>query len=85
MKEAHGETVILPTKFMEELKALPDNMLNLDDEIDEVCLQARLSSAVADNGAAVPVRIQPIHDNVCGRKNLDCGEQYQERAHKDSR
>ncbi|KAH7113724.1 cytochrome P450 [Dendryphion nanum] len=35
LKESHGETVILPTQFMEELKALPDNMLNLDDEIDE--------------------------------------------------
>ncbi|KAI0870725.1 cytochrome P450 [Hypoxylon argillaceum] len=35
LKEAHGETVILPTQFMDELKALPDNMLNLDDEIDE--------------------------------------------------
>ncbi|KAL8826323.1 MAG: hypothetical protein Q9191_003874 [Dirinaria sp. TL-2023a] len=34
--EAHGECVILPTEFMEELKALPDHMLNLDDEIDEV-------------------------------------------------
>ena len=34
--EAHGECVILPTSFMEELKALPDDVLNLDDEIDEV-------------------------------------------------
>ncbi|KAG6999660.1 cytochrome P450 [Physcia stellaris] len=33
--EAHGECVILPTSFMEELKALPDDLLNLDDEIDE--------------------------------------------------
>lgn len=37
--EAHGETVILPTQFMEELKALPDTILNLDDEIDEVSLE----------------------------------------------
>lgn len=70
---------------MEELKALPDNMLNLDDEIDEVYRQARLSSAVADNGAAIPVRTQPVHYNGCGRKDLDCGEQCQKRAHKDSR
>ncbi|KAI1267673.1 hypothetical protein F5Y18DRAFT_378422 [Xylariaceae sp. FL1019] len=35
LKEAHGETVILPTQFMDELKALPDTTLNLDDEIDE--------------------------------------------------
>lgn len=85
LKEAHGETVILPTQFMDELKALPDNMLNLDDEIDEVCRQARLRSAVADNDAAVPIRIQPVHDDVCRRKDLDCDEQCQERAHKDSR
>jgi hypothetical protein len=78
LKEVHGETVILPTQFIEELKALPDNMLNLDDEIDEVCLQARLSSAVADISAAVPVRIQPVHTDVCGWKDLDSGEQCQE-------
>ena len=36
--ESHGETVILPTRFMDELKALPDHLLNLDDEIDEVSL-----------------------------------------------
>ena len=43
----HGETVILPTKFMEELKALPDYLLNLDDEIDEVRVTGALSSNAA--------------------------------------
>lgn len=81
LKEAHGETVILPTQFMEELKALPDDMLNLDDEIDEVRLQARISTAVTNSHVAVPIRVQSFHNDVCGRQNLDCGEQRKERAH----
>ena len=47
MKEAHGETVVLPTHFMEELKALPDTVLNLDDEIDEVRIQARVEQCLS--------------------------------------
>jgi hypothetical protein len=53
--EAHGETVILPTQFMEELKALPDNMLNLDAEVHEVCQRSCWNSAGTEQRKAVPV------------------------------
>lgn len=82
----HGETIILPTKFMEELKALPDRILNLDDEIDEV----RCTNAFPPSMALMPLfllteipfQVQLDDDDLSRRRYWYRGRKREERAHK---
>lgn len=39
LKELHGDTIILPTKYIEEIKALPNDVLSFSEETEEVSSQ----------------------------------------------
>ncbi|KFA76890.1 hypothetical protein S40288_09302 [Stachybotrys chartarum IBT 40288] len=64
VKEAHGETLVLPTQFMEELKALPDNMLNQVDDVDERFLSKYSLLTTTSVGGRVSVVTHSINNEL---------------------
>lgn len=83
--ESHGETVILPTKFMEELKDRPDYMLNLDDEIDEVSYCSACPEMAALTHCfslkEIPFQIQLVYADLSGGRHWNNGCKRKESAY----